>query len=417
MLTLLAALLLSGPPLARAEDTVATQASVHDPADTDGDGIVSGKERRQYRRAQRRARRGERGPNGELLSDEELDAAEAAQSSARGEAASSKAASAAAAMTNSLPSADAGAGLPSPSAAGPSTATGGRKSDFIPSASAGRSETAPTDSAQTPTGDPGRPIAPSDFILAARSGYAPAFAAAGLKLAPDGKSVLRLDGKPATAEDYARLQREISSMPAALGRRPDFFSAVSPAHYADLKRGYKEKKEGDTVYKDVGTTEEDRDFVHTASCSKLSGDCNKNAEKASYKKGDFVAPEDLDNMWDALQKELDGSADQDAGLPSLSASRAQISREAAMEAARALTDGGTGDDDAIHSATREGTKAERTPVSLAVASARRIWKSAAALTFPGTDDAKEGDTTPLLTIGALALGAIAAGALFLRRKG
>jgi hypothetical protein len=252
--------------------------------------------------------------------------------------------------------------------------------------------------------------------LAARSGYAPAFAAAGLKLAPDGKSVLRLDGKPATPEDYARLQREISAMPAALGRRPDFFSIVSPEHYADLKRGYKEKKDGDPVYKDVGTTERDRDFVHTASCSKLSGDCNKSIEKASYKKGDFVAPEDLDNMWDALQKELDGSAEK-GGMPSPGAARADLAREKAMDAARALSDGGAGDEDAIKSATREGPSAEKTPVSQAVASVKRLWKSAAALTFPGTGGAKEGDATPLLPIGALALAAIVGGALFMRRKG
>lgn len=413
MLSLIAALILSGPPAVRAEEPPAGV----DAADTDGDGTVSGKERRTARRAARRARRAARGESPQ--SDEEMDAADAAESSARGAAASGKAASAAAALKSSLPSADAGGGMPGPSGgtgtSGP-TEGGGRTSDGMTSASAGGSPSMPAGDAKNhASGDPGNPKAPSDFALAARSGYAPAFAAAGLKIGPDGKSVLRLDGRPATPEDYARLRREISSMPAALGRRPDFFSSVSPAHYADLKRGYKEKKDA-PVYKDVGTTAEDRDFVHTASCSKLSGDCNKNVEKASYKKGDFVAPEDLDNMWDALQKELDGSAEK-GGMPSPGAARADLAREKAMDAARALSDGGAGDEDAIKSATREGPAPAQTPVAQAVASVARLWKSAAALTFPGTAGAKEEDATPILPIGALALAAIVGGALFMRRKG
>ena len=410
MLSLLAALILSGPPSARAEEPPAWV----DAADTDGDGTVSGKERRTARRAVRRARRAERGESPQ--SDEEMDAADAAESSARGAAASGRAASAAAALKSSWPSADAGGGMPGASGSGPdaSTGDGGRTSDVMTSASAGGSPSIPAGDAKNhATGNPGNPKSPSDFALAARSGYAPAFAAAGLKIGPDGKSVLRHDGKPATPEDYARLQREIASMPAALGRRPDFFSIVSPAHYADLKRGYKEKKD-DPVYKDVGTTAEDRDFVHTASCSKLSGDCNKSVEKASYKKGDFVAPEDLGSMWDALQKELDGSAEK-GGMPSPGAARTDLAREKAMDAARALSDGGAGDEDAIKSATRESPAAEKTPVSQAVASVRRLWKRAAALAIPGTDEAKDGGPGALLPIGALALAAIVGGSIFQSR--
>ncbi|MDD5301702.1 MAG: hypothetical protein PHS14_01225 [Elusimicrobia bacterium] len=416
MLTLLAALFLSGPPAARAEGPPAAQAPALDAADENGDGIVSGKERRRKRRADRRARRGDKGPNGEIMSDEQADAADAAESSARGSAASGKAATAAAALKGSLPSADAGGGIPG-SAANGSAAGGGRTSDAATSASAGRSATAPADGAQKPSGNPGSPKAPSDFALAARSGYAPAFAAAGLKLGPDGKSVLRLDGKPATPEDYARLQKEIASMPAALGRRPDFFSVVSPEHYAGLKRGYNEKKD-DPVYKDVGTTEEDRDFVHTASCSKLSGDCNKSVEKASYKKGDFVAPEDLDSMWNALQKELDGSAEGGGGggLPDPGAARSQVAREKAMDAARALSDGKPDDAAGSSGAATTAAKApDTTPVSQAVASVRRLWKNAA-LALPGTGGSKDGGSNPLLPAGALALAALAARALFMRRK-
>ena len=253
--------------------------------------------------------------------------------------------------------------------------------------------------------------------MAARSGYAPAFAAAGLKLGPDGRSVVRLDGRPATPDDYARLQREIGSMPAALGRRPDFFSIVSPERYADLKQGYKEKKDGDPVYKDVGTTAGDRDFVHTSSCDKLSGACNKSVEKASYKKGDFVSPEDLDSMWGALQKELDGSAAA-GGMTGLGAANASLAREKAMIAARALTDGGTAEADAAKSATQEAAAVKAsgsTPVSQAVASVRGLWKRAASAVPGGLGG--PGGSNPALPIGAVALTALAGGALFLRRKG
>lgn len=412
MLTLLAALLLTGPLPARAEGDPAAAAA--GPADADGDGAVSGKERRQYRRAERRARRGQRGADGELLPDDEADAAEAAESSARGEAASSRAAGAAAALKSSLPSADAGAfpGGGAPAPGGQPATGGGLTTDAGTRASTGGSRS----DVKKPSGDPGRPNAPSDFVLAARSGYEPAFAASGLKLGPDGRSVVRLDGRPATEEDYARLRREIGSMPAALGRRPDFFSAVSPGHYADLKRGYKEKKDGDTVYKDVGTTAEDRDFVHTASCEKLSGDCNKNVVKASYKKGDFVAPEDLDSMWDALQKELDGSAEA-GGLPSLAAARSDISRTAAMDAARALSEEPLGDD-AVRSATGEGPAPAPTAVSQAAASVKRLWRSmSSSVAGPGTGGATGQSSAPPLALGALAFAALGAGALFMRRKG
>ena len=416
MLSLLTALLLWGPAPSRAEEPPPAQTPSLDPADADGDGTVSGRERRRKRRADRRARRGERGPNGEILSDEEADAADAAESSARSAAASGKASAAAAALKSSLPSAEAAGGLPGGAAKPPDPPGGASRSGQDSSAGIpGGPKTYSGDSSSGASGDPGNPKAPSDFSLAARSGYSPAFAAAGLKLGPDGRSVVRLDGKPATAEDYARLRKEITSMPAALGRRPDFFSVVSPGRYADLKRGYKEKKEGDTVYKDVGTTAEDRDFVHTASCDRLSGECNKHVEKASYKKGDFVSPEDLDSMWDALQKELDGSAEA-GGLPSLGAARSDIARAAAMDAARALSDGGAGDDDAIRSATGEAPARGATPASKAAASLGRLWKKAASLASPDRGGSAEEDPGTPLALGALALGALGAGALFLRRR-
>ena len=75
MLTLLTALLLSGPPAARAEEAPTAASPTPDDRDTNGDGTVSGKERRTARRAARRARRGSAGSS---MTDAELDAAEAA---------------------------------------------------------------------------------------------------------------------------------------------------------------------------------------------------------------------------------------------------------------------------------------------------------------------------------------------------
>jgi hypothetical protein len=412
MLSLLAALLLSGPQPALAQDN--PDPPVSDSRDTDGDGAVSGKERRTARRAARRARRAARGQAPQT--DAEMDAEDAKEASDRGGAAANGASSAAESMKNSMTSADAGGGIPPGGGAGSPPKTGG---------SAGAPATTPPPAAgpaaggketafgSGSTGDPGRPRSASDFALAARSGYAPAFAAAGLKVGPDGRSVMRLDGRPATPEDYARLQREIASMPAALGRRPDFFSIVSPEHYADLKRGYKEKKDGDPVYKDVGTTAGDRDFVHTASCDKLSGDCNKSVEKASYKKGDFVAPEDLDSMWSALQKELDGSAEP-GGLPNPGAIRSVAARDTALGAAKALSPENS-DQPTSPSGDKIPNAPAASPVAAAVASVQRLWKSA--FSVPSTGGAKGTEPGPPLALGALALAALAGGALFLRRKG
>lgn len=436
MLILAAALLLAGPPSVRADDPAPnTQLSEPDPRDTDGDGVVSGKERRQARRAARRARRrANAAAGGKDMTDEDADAADAKAAADAGSAATGNASGAASAMKNSLTPTDAGGGVPPGGGAGGSnaggpgagpggvgsaggTAGGGKGSAgaFVGGAGAGTAFTAGA------SGDPAHPKAPADFALSAHSGYSPAFAKAGLKLAPDGRTVTRLDGKPATAEDYARLQREIDSMPRALGRRPDFFSAVSPEHYSDLKQGYKTKKDGDPVYKDVGTTEGDRDFVHTASCDKLSGDCNKSVEKGSYKKGDYVAPEDLDNMWSALQKELDASADQSqtGGLPDPGTARSDLARQKAIETAKSIyEDSRSGNGETAASGSKPSPEKVVTPVSQAVDSVRKIWKSAATLAFPGAAGGKDGGNgSLLLVIGAAAFVALGGGILFLRRKG
>lgn len=158
-----------------------------------------------------------------------------------------------------------------------------------------------------------RPESPADYLLAVRSGYAPALDKAGLRPGTDGKSLVRIsDGRPAEAADLARLKQAISAMPAALALRPDFFSRVSPEHFEALKTGYHERPElGDSVYRHVAPTEKDRDLIHSQSCSKVSGGCNESVRRPSYKKGEFVAPEDLERMWKALDGELAETGEDD----------------------------------------------------------------------------------------------------------
>jgi hypothetical protein len=403
----LLALLCGRTPPARADDAPAGAAGDgYNPADADHDGVVTRKEARRYRRALRRRARAS---TADADSDADSDAKADAQTDAAAEhsaAAAAGAAGAASALKNSLPTTDAGTDL---KPGGPGGMTGSAKNG-------GSGAGAGTD--MKASGNPADPKTPADFALAARSGYAPAFAAAGLKLGPDGRTIVRADGSPATAEDYARLRGGILAMPSALTRRPDFFSAVSPGHFNDLKKGYHEKPElSDSVYKHVGTTAADRDFVHTASCAKMSGECNASVDKASYKKGDFVAPEDLDRMWGALQRELDdasGDPDGESALhgplkiPKTSPAADQEGTDAtATPGAKALAGtkaaGGTAAGGAL------------VPAGNAARYAKKLWRSATvALGLgggPGDDPSSHA-----LELGALGAAALAALIFALRKK-
>ena len=405
-----AALLVLLAVSARADDPApvappdAASAGTLDPADLNGDGTVTNHERRKYNRMLRRSQRsrGAGGQPGQAAPPDAQDAADAASAQAHSAAAGKSASAAASAMREALPSADAGALGPG----GP-----GGPGDL------GKSGKAPGGAALNASGNPANPRSAGDFVLAARSGYAPAFTAAGLKLGPDGRSIVRADGSPATAEDYARLRSGILAMPSALTRRPDFFTAVSPAHFDALKRGYHENPAlSDSVYKHVGTTDADRDFVHTASCAKMSGECNANVDKASYKKGEFVAPEDLDRMWGSLQKELDETAKTD---------EAGASKDGGLNAPRIERVAGLGETSAESPGTPSsgGAKtsagsaaAASTPASAAVQTAARLWRSAAkAMGFGGgTEGATASRSFGVAGIGAAALAALV---FALRKRG
>lgn len=308
-----------------------------------GEAGLSKKEIRQRRRAERRARRRadrEAGDESEGEDDAE-DAAEERKEKAQ-EAGRARAVSKAAGMAESLKDGF-GAGLESAAAmsAGgsgvPGGLPGGAPGAVAPREIQGGSGVGARDHPVTattaipgavavtfPGGDPARPKGMPDYLLAARSGYAPALGKAGLRLSPDGRSLVRVsDGRPAEAEDLSRLKAAIEAMPAALALRPDFFSHISPEHFEAVKAGFHGQPElADSVYRHVAPTEENRDLVHSQSCSKISGGCNENVRRPSYKKGEFVSPEDLERMWGALDKELEEDGEREGGVARLAGPRA-----------------------------------------------------------------------------------------------
>jgi len=135
-----------------------------------------------------------------------------------------------------------------------------------------------------------------DLLAAAYSGYGASLSALGLAVGRDREgrpALLRADGSPATAEDLAALKARIAAEPAALMRRPDFFSAIPRARFKELQEAYRSRPElRDGVFRDVGLSASGRDFERTGSCEKLSGACAPEA-RTSYRKGDAVPPEEL----------------------------------------------------------------------------------------------------------------------------
>lgn len=400
VLTAALLLLLGGTaPRARADGA----AGSYDPRDLNQDGTVTGKERRQYRRMNRR-----QGTGSGADADPGNSADAAADAQAHSDAAGQKASAAAAALKSSLASPDAGLGAGGGPGAAKSASAAAKPGAVGPGVPAKASSGAKA------SGDPSNPAAPSDFVLAARSGYAPAFATAGLKLSADGRTIVRADGSAATAEDYARLRGAILQLPAALSRRPDFFSAVSPSHFNMVKEGYRGSPgPKDPVYKDVGTTAEDRDFVHTASCAKMSGECNENADK-SYKKGDYVAPEDLDRMWASLQKEVDSAESENGdGLgalhgPSFARKSSDVEPPDSKDG---VATGGAGN------AAKAAAAGAAAPAGggAALQAARGVWRATRSILGLGASSS-DAPGSGSLELGALGAAALAALVFALRKK-
>lgn len=188
----------------------------------------------------------------------------------------------------------------------PPTAEDMPRTEFTPSAS--RFNKAPTP--RLPS-NPANPETRQDLMLASVSGFAGVFKAAGLRVGqtPGGEqTILRSDGLPASERELDKLRDSIEAEPAALMRRPDFFSVLPRNQHQDLKKEYQNEDMRESAFKDIGLTEKQRDFLWSASCDKISGDCNKFVQETSYKKGEDVAPEDLRSIWTNIQasaEELD----------------------------------------------------------------------------------------------------------------
>jgi hypothetical protein len=413
---------------ARADDETSVgddSSGSFDPADANLDGTVTRREGRRYRRKLRRAGRA---PGSHDGGDAAGDAEGGGDEPSVSEAASgamARAVGAASALTASLAGASAGdlpagAGRGSGAmgaASGPGAAAragggaGGAGLNAAASAGAAVAAGAAGGGASQP---------PEAALLAQRGGYSGAFAAAGLKLGADGRTVVRLDGSPPTAADWARLRGTLGSMPRALERRPDFFDVISPGHFSDLKRGYHEHPElGGTVYKHIGTTADERDLAHTASCDKVSGDCNAFVEKASYKKGELVAPEDLKKLWDELEKETAGEG---GGPRELESGPASLEGPRAIAAAGGAVEDASGAPAASRTATRaagsrakdEKASSSRAPSPVFAAAARWV-SSLVPFSAGGAAGTRGGSGVPWL--GALGAGLVAAFWLLAGRKG
>lgn len=152
--------------------------------------------------------------------------------------------------------------------------------------------------------DPSEPATPHDLMLASMSGFGGAFTSLGLKAgaAPGGEpAIFRSDGTPATAQEVSALRARIASEPKALMRQPDFFEVLPRERFEDLKREYRTQPGlRDASFRDITLTERDRDFLWSASCSKLSGDCNPHASAPSYKQGEEVPARDLGSIWEEV---------------------------------------------------------------------------------------------------------------------
>lgn len=158
-------------------------------------------------------------------------------------------------------------------------------------------------------GGPASPVAVGDLVLASRTGFSGVFKDMGLKVGPGpagDMEVQRRDGSPASPAEVAALAQRIRSEPEALMGRPDFFEVLSRKKYQQVKDGLaaaSPEARGD-YFRHIELSAEARDLRWSASCNKLSGECNQYTRLERYSKNSYVPPEDLKNIWGALQEEI-----------------------------------------------------------------------------------------------------------------
>lgn len=176
--------------------------------------------------------------------------------------------------------------------------------------SAGRAWTASSEDSTAGPTEPGLPAerksdlaSPSsdrDLALAAGTGLRGTFTDLGLKPGPaGGPAVVHEDGAPATPREVEQLKEAIAAQPRALLRRPDFFQVVPRREFDRVKRAAAAPA-GEPALRHIGLSEDRRDVVRSFSCSPLSGGCNPYAGVTSYKRGDFVPPEEIFRISRAL---------------------------------------------------------------------------------------------------------------------
>lgn len=243
-------------------------------------------------------------------------------------------------MMNSLGPADAGAGGP-PGGAGaraPSSgrgnAGGGSPATGAPGGgTAARGGAAPPAAAARAPADFANPQTTSELALASVAGFGGAFADMGLKVgrtAEGSPAILRQDGAPASPKEIAGLSARIAASPLALMQRPDFFKVIAPEKYNALKTDYQTHPEMSAdEFKHIGLTTAQRDFVRSESCGQVSGACNRYTKQSSYKKGEYVPPEDLNSIWAKIREETQGTADA-AGARDARAFRAREDRSSSL---------------------------------------------------------------------------------------
>ncbi|MBI5211468.1 MAG: hypothetical protein HY927_15960 [Elusimicrobia bacterium] len=165
--------------------------------------------------------------------------------------------------------------------------------------------------AGVPAGGPRR--GPEDELaLAALPAYRGALERVGLSVGAGpggGRAIVRKDGSPASQVELAALRAGLAAQPQALLKRVDFFDVIKREDFDRLKRVHQERPElGRTVLRDMGVSESGNDLVWTRSCAMVSGECNPAAGGMSYRKGEFVQPEDLQAAAEEVAREMGAEA-------------------------------------------------------------------------------------------------------------
>jgi hypothetical protein len=227
-------------------------------------------------------------------------AAAAPAASARNSRAMRRASNAAAAMRNTLPSGD-NSGLSAGTGPAGANLTARPPAAKLPDAGSllGRSSLPQSSNPAGP--NPTDPRTASDLVMASQTGFAASIRKEGFKIGPGpggAPAVLAANGRPATPAEISRLSEVLRAEPAALMRRPDFFAVLPRDHFEQLKADYRSNAAAPgAAFKDIGMSAGDRDFRFSASCSALSGGCNPVVREKSYRKGEDVPPEDLNEVW------------------------------------------------------------------------------------------------------------------------